>query len=185
MTEASSTAALCAFAAARRYSGDTLNRCARLNGEDSGALLGLLQELRPSENQLRDLWNWIEEIASRDHISLAHVLASEKVAAARRRDLGRNDKLKLLKDTLRRQRFPQLAAAEDQLAGLIRELALPRHVRVTLPAFLEGDAVHVDITADTAAALRTAAEALHAAAASPACERLFALLAFEEREPDA
>ena len=177
MTDPTTDATFRAFATDRKYSPATLERWSRLEPDDAAAVLGLAQELRPSENQLRDLWSWIEEIAARDHLTLAQVLATQLITAARRRDLGRNDKLKVLKGALRRLCFPHLSAAEDQIAELIRALALPRHVRVIVPEFLEGDTVRVEITAGSAATLRAAAEALHTAAASRACEQLFAVLA--------
>jgi ribonuclease D len=167
-------AAFHAFATERRFRPATVERWSHLQEQDAAALLALMQELRPSENQLRDLWKWIEEIAARDQSSLASVLASEPLTATRRRNVSRNDRLKLVKGALRRQRFPQLAATEDRLAGFVRELGLPRNVRVTLPEFLEGDAIQVAITASSPAALRAAADALQAAAASAACAALFA-----------
>jgi ribonuclease D len=177
MIDSSLDASVRSFAAERKYGHATLQRWSRLGPDDAGALLALAQELRPSENQLRDLWDWTEEIAARDHLGLAQVLAAEPVTAARRRAVSRNDKLKLVKGALRRRRFPQLAAAEERLAALVRELALPPSIRVTFPEFLEGDAVRVEITADSAAAFRRAAEALQAASATPACEQIFAVLA--------
>ncbi len=177
MTDSNLDAPVRAFAAERKYGHATLERWAHLGPDDAGALLALAQELRPSDNQLRDLWDWIEEIAARDHQTLAQVLASESLTSARRRAVSRNDKLKLVKGALRRRRFPQLAAAEERLAALVRELGLPRSIRITFPEFLEGDALRVEITANSAATFRTAVDALQTAAATPACEQLFAGLA--------
>ncbi len=161
----------------RRYSTTTLERWLTLEALDAQALVDLVQELRPSENQLRDLWDWAEEIGHRDGLSLTQVLALEAPAKARRsRNLGRNDKLKVLKNALRRLRFPQLAATEERLAALVRELDLPRNVRITFPEFLEGDEVRVEIVADTPASLERAAERLRAAAHTPACHAMFQLL---------
>ncbi len=161
----------------RRYSVATLDRWLALPKPDAQALVDLVQELRPSENQLRDLWDWAEEVGHRDGLSLAQVFALDAPATARRnRNLGRNDKLKLLKSALRRLRFPQLAATEQRLADLARELDLPRSVRITFPEFLEGDDVRVEIVADSAAALEAAAERLRAAARAPACKAIFQLL---------
>ncbi len=163
----------------RRYSVATLERWLALPKPDARGLVDLVQELRPSENQLRDLWDWAEEIGHRDGLSLAQVLALEPVTKARRsRNLGRNDKLKLLKYALRRLRFPQLAATEERLAALVRELHLPRNVRITFPEFLEGDEVRVEIVADSVASLESAAERLRVAAQAPACTAIFQL--FEE-----
>jgi len=168
------------LAADRRYGSATLERWAALAPDDAAALLQLVRDLRPSENQLRDLWNWIDEIARRDQRTPAAVLTSEFAAKAWRRPLGRNDRLKLIKNALRRLRFPQLSAAEERLATLIGALGLPRQVRVVLPEFLEGDSVRIEITADSVTSLHAAATALSTAATTPACEQLFALLAEAE-----
>jgi hypothetical protein len=165
------------FAHGRRYSTSTLERWLALNASDGLALLELAQELRLGENQLRDLWEWAEEVAQRDHTSLAQVLTLEPVTTPRRsHGVSRNDKLKLIKAALRRLRFPQLAATEEHLAALVRELDLPRNVRVTFPEFLEGDEVRIEIVADSATSLRAAAERLRAAAGAPACAAIFRIL---------
>jgi ParB family transcriptional regulator, chromosome partitioning protein len=180
MMDPTTDTAFRSFAADRKYSQATIERWSHLGSEDAAAVLRLIEELRPSENQLRDLWTWIEEIGARDRVTVAQVLVLETLTAARRRDVGRNDKLKLLKGALRRVRFPQLTAAEDRLAALIRELALPRQVRVVVPECLEGDTIRLEITADNAATLRAAVEALRTAVAAPACEQLFAVLGHAE-----
>jgi len=176
MSEHTLQTAIRTFATERHYSPTAIERWMKLAPTDAVALLDLARELRLGEHQLGDLWDWAEEIAERDHVALARVLAADEIAAARQRAVGRNDKLKLIKSALRRQRFPELAAIEAQLAALLRELDLPRNVRVTLPEFLEGRELHIAIHADTAAGMHDAAEALARAAASPACAKIFALL---------
>lgn len=176
MSDSALEAAFRAFAAERRYGPSTVDRWLRLVPVDRAAIVELARELRPSENQLRDLWDWAEEIAQHDRSSLAVVLAGEALVAVRRRPISRNDKLKLLKAALRRLRFPQLAGVEDRLAALVRELGLPASVRVVLPDFLEGDTVRVEITAGSAPALRAAAERVLAATQTAACTAIFDLL---------
>lgn len=176
MTEPTLHTALQAFCSERRYSPAMVERWMRLDNDDAAALLQLAQEVRPSENQLRDLWQWADDIAHRDGQALALVLTDDALMAARRRHLGRNDRLKLLMHALRRRRFPQLAAVEDRLAELAQDLGLPRAVRLSLPPFLEGDAVRVEIVASSATALHDAAAALARAAETAACRELFTLL---------
>jgi hypothetical protein len=170
-------AAIRAYAGTRMYSAATVERWLCLASHDADALLQLATELRLGENQLRDLWDWAEEIATRDGLTLSHVLAAAPIAAVRARKLGRNDKLNALKAALRRLRFPQLAEVEDRMAESIRILHLPRNIRITLPEHLEGDQLRIEIAADSASAWRAAASALLAAADTPACAQLFALLA--------
>jgi hypothetical protein len=176
MPDPVAAAAIRAFGAERKYSEASVERWLRLAPADGTALLELARDLRLGENQLRDLWEWAEEIAARDRSPLAHVLASDAIAAARRRPVGRNDKLKLIKGALRRLRFPQLAAVEDRLGTLVHELALPHNVRLTLPEFLEGDAIRIEIVADSPATLRAAAARLNDAAHTRVCELIFELL---------
>jgi hypothetical protein len=176
MRDATIDAAFRAFAAERRYGDATVARWLTLVPRDGAALFALARELRLGDHQLRDLWEWAEEIATRDGSSLTQVLETDPVAAARRRALGRNDKLKQLKGVLRRLRFPQLAAVEDRLHALVRELGLPDTVRVTLPEFLEGDIIRIEIVAGSAAALRDAVAGLLAATRTPACEAIFDVL---------
>ncbi len=177
MPEPVAADAIRAFGAQRRYSQATVERWLRLAPADGTALFDLARGLRLGENQLRDLWQWAEEIAVRDGSALAQVLASDSISRAHRRPVGRNDKLKLIKAALRRMRFPELAAVEDQVDTLVRELGLPRNVRLSLPEFLEGDTVRVEIVADSPAALRAAAARLHDAARTRICQRIFELLA--------
>jgi hypothetical protein len=165
----------------RTYTGErgfhaaTLDRWLALADLDKAALWDLTRQLRLGENQLRDLWVWSEEIAARDETSIATVLAHESVKAARTA-AGRAECLKGVKAALRRLRFPALVRAEDRIAALIRALGLPRNVRLILPDHLEGDELRIEIEASDAAALRTAAAALAAAAGTSACEEIFELL---------
>lgn len=176
MTDANGPAAIRAYAGARLYSAATIERWLQLAAQDGEALLQLATELRLGENQLRDLWDWAEEIAERDGVTLSQVLAAEPLAKARARQLGRNDKLKVIKAALRRLRFPQLAAVEDRLVTLIRALQLPHSISITLPEHLDGDQVRIEIAADSRTAWQAAATALLAAADTPACAELFRLL---------
>lgn len=167
--------ALRAFATERKYGDATLNRWLVLPAADAAALLHLARDLRLGENQLRGLWDWAQDVAVRDGRSIAQVLDSS-IGAVGQGHLNRNDKLKHLKAALRRQRFPELAALEDQLAELVRQLALPPTVRVTLPEFLEGDELRVEIVTRSPAALHDAAARLLAASQTPLCTKLFDLL---------
>ena len=166
-----------AFSDERRYAPATLERWLRLNETDARGLLSLAASLRLSDNQLRDVWQWAEEIAQRDQRSLAEVLGAPALVALQARPLGRSDKIKLLKAELRRLRFPELVAGEQRAADLVAALALPRHVRALLPANLNADAIEFTVLATSPESLRAGAAALLAGAARIECAQLFALLA--------
>jgi len=176
MTATDLDAAVRAYGAERHYGAATLDRWVALGTADAAALLDLAQDLRLGENQLRDLWEWASDVAGRERISLAAVLALDAVAGARRQPVSRNDRLRLVKSALRRLRYPQLSTLEDRMADLVRRLDLPRTVRLILPEFLEGDTVRIQIVVTDPTSLRTAADRLARAADTPACRELFALL---------
>ncbi len=165
-----------AFARERRYAEPTQQRWSQLSDHDAAALLHLAQPLQLSENQLRDIWQWLEDVAQRDQLPLAKILESPALQSVLRNPLGRAEKIKAFKSKLRELRFPQLVAAEQRARQLISALELPRHVAVELPAHLEGDSLRFSITANSASALQQAATALLAATAHPQCAELFHLL---------
>ena len=101
--------------------------------------------------------------------------------------LGRADKLKRIKEQLRRWRFPRLAAMEDSLAEHIRALRLPPGIRLSAPAGLEGGWLKAEFQAATPVELRKLSEALSEAAASKPMLQVFATLAghpTEEKESE-
>jgi len=81
-----------------------------------------------------------------------------------------------VKSALRVLRFPQLAAAEARLAELIRQLKLPRGIRVHLPEHLEGDEVRIELSARSAGALRNRVAALQQALSAPQMDEIFRAL---------
>jgi len=182
MAESAVHSAIRACAAERHFRADTVERWLLLADDDGAALLELAVELRLGDNQLRDLWDWAEEIASRLEFGIAAVLTEGAVRAARDRVGSRNDKLKAVKAALRRMRFPHLARQEDRMGALVKQLDLPSAVRLEWPAFLEGDTLSIAFDVRSPAALAAVAAALAEAAQRPECTTLFALLDGEPTE---
>lgn len=168
-----------AYAAERQFKTATRERWLALAERDAAALLALARDLRLGENQLRDVWNWAEEIALRDGGDLATVLTAPEILTLQRGGLGRNDRLARIKAALRRRRFPALSAAEARAQDLVRRLELPRHIRLIVPEFLDGDAVTVEIEVTGTAALAEAAARLTEIARRAEVAELFDVLAGE------
>lgn len=92
--------------------------------------------------------DWLEEIALRDHTPIHELLGRRVVAdAATDPRLGRSDKLKRVKEQLRRWRFPRLAETEDAIRGKIQALKLHPGVRLSVPPGLEGGRLQVEFSA--------------------------------------
>src|SRR3712207_3093283 len=112
-----------AYASARGFHERTLERWLAWQEGDREALFAIAANLRAGENHVRDLLEWLEEIALRDSASIRNLLNGPAVidtlSAPR---LGRSDKLKRVKEHFRRARFPRLARIEDAIAARIQRL---------------------------------------------------------------
>ncbi len=109
----------------------------------------LALDLKIGENQLRDLMDWSEEIALRDGIAIAAIFAGKVIDdIATDPRLGRADKVKRIKESLRKLRFPRLAQTEDEIHDKIRALKLQPEIRVTVPPGLEGGRLQIEFSCD-------------------------------------
>jgi hypothetical protein len=124
------------------------------------------------------MMDWLEEIALRDQVKIDQILATEVISdVSTDPRLGRADKVKRIKECLRRLRFPRLAQTEDEIRNRIKSLKLHPEIRVSVPPGLEGGRLHVEFTATSATELLTIAGKLRAAAATSLAPEIFDLLA--------
>jgi hypothetical protein len=139
-----------AYAQEKRLSPHTLARWQTWIAEDQAALLTLARELQLNDNHLRDFLDWLEEIALRDRCTVSAVLAGPEIQRHLCAKTARTEKLKAVKESLRRVRYPRLSRLEEDLRAAIKALDLGGRVRVSFPPTLEGDEVTVTITARNA-----------------------------------
>jgi hypothetical protein len=173
-----SQSAFRAYAESKGFRPQTLARWDSWPPADRDSLAELALGLKVSENHLRDLLDWLEEISLRDGVAVAAILQAKEIDDAvtdpRR---GRADRLQRLKELLRRRRFPRLAETEDAIATKIRELKLHPEIRMSVPAGLEGGRLQVDFSAASTQELRDLADRLRGAAEVAAIAEIFQLLA--------
>ncbi len=122
--------------------------------------------------------DWLEEIALRDHAKINQILATKAISdVSTDPRLGRADKVKRIKEQLRRWRFPRLAITEDEIRNRIKSLKLHPEIRVSVPPGLEGGRLHIEFTATSASELLALAGKLREAAATSLAPEIFDLLA--------
>ena len=165
-----------AYARQKRFSAATLARWQAWPAEGRAALLSLVCDLRCGENHVKDLLDWLTDIARRDACGVAEVLARPAIHAARTGSASRNDRLKAVKAALRRLRFPRLTRLEDQVHQAVRALDLGRSVQVSFPPNFEGDELTISLTARSADELRAQCARLNDRLADGGFARLFAAL---------
>jgi hypothetical protein len=147
------------------------------NAADGAALLEVALPLKAGENHLRDLMDYLEEIALRDGITISELLQSKTISDIRTDPrLGRADRLKRIKDQIRRIRFPRLSQIEDSIQSKIRQLKLQPDVRLSAPAGLEGGDLQIEFTAGSPAELKHIVAKLGAAAESESLAEIYVLL---------
>ena len=90
--------------------------------------------------------------------------------------LGRADRLKQIKEQLRRLRYPRLAATEEEIRKRVQALKLHPQIRLSVPPGLEGGRLQVEFAATSAAELRALAGKLCETVAAPSVAEIFGLL---------
>jgi len=172
-----SESAFRSFAESKGFHAQTLSRWLSWQPEDRLALARLALPLKISENHLREVMDWCEEIALRDGATIATIFAAKSIDdIATDPRLGRADKVKRIKESLRRLRFPRLAQTEDAVQGKIRALKLQPEIRVTVPPGLEGGRVQIEFSVTNQQDFKRLAEKLAAAAETSCTSEIFALL---------
>ena len=149
------------------------------------ALAKLALDLKISENHLRDLMDWSEEIALRDGVAVAAIFDGngiDDIATDPR--LGRADKVKRIKELLRRLRFPRLARTEDEIQSKIRAFKLQPEIRVTVPPGLEGGRLQIEFSVTNQQDFKRLADKIVAVANSSLTGEIFTLLGGTGSSPE-
>jgi hypothetical protein len=166
------------YAKGRSFHPQTLARWLRWSEQDRDALYELAAGLKVGENHLRDLMDWLEEIEIRDRCEIHEILGKKAIADVETDPrLGRADKLKRIKEQVRRLRYPRLSQLEDSIQARIQELNLPLGVRLSVPPGLEGGYLRVEFNASTGQELKRILAQLAEAAHQDSIEDIFRMLA--------
>ncbi len=129
------------------------------------------------ENHFRDFLDWLEEIALRDGVSLCEILKMESfVRILSDPRLGRSDRLKRVKEELRRLRFPRLSQIEEEIQRKIRALKLGPQIQMTVPSGLEGGVLTVHVKAASYEELKRSVKELAVALEKKEMEEIFLFL---------
>jgi hypothetical protein len=134
-------------------------------------------DVRPSARHLADVLDWLDDIAARDGVRPAAVLAAPTLRTALAARGSAPDRLKRWKESLRRLRYPRLVAREQAFREAARALDLGRGVTLAPPAGLEGGTVSVTIRAASAAELEAVLDRFERCRRAGDLTRLFDLLA--------
>ena len=169
---------ICEYAQAKAFHAQTLERWLGWDEADRNGLLRVAVGLKAGENQLRDLMDWLEDIALRDGLAIGAILSGKAILEIETDPrLGRADKLKRIKEHIRRLRFPRLAQAEDAIHEQIRAMKLTPEIRLSVPPGLEGGRLRIEMSASSHEEFKRLTASLAAAAGQDCAGAVFDLLA--------
>ena len=171
------------YAKSKGFHPQTLERWLGWDEASGEALLRLTGNLKLGENHVRDLMDWLEEIALRDRSTIEAILASNPITEIESNPrLGRGDKIKRVKEAIRRLRFPRLAQTEASIQTRIQELKLYPGIRLVAPPGLEGGKLQVELSVSSTEELKKLTDKLAAATSTNTLREIFALLRGEPVE---
>ena len=168
------------YGAQRGIRRQTVERWLRLSESDGEVLLELARVLNIGENHLREILDWTEEMAHRDGGGLREIVMSSSIEPVwKDAKLGRNDKLRRIKEELRRLRFPRLVHAEREIQKRIRTMGLKSEIQLSVPAALEGGSVMLQVKATSHQDLKRLVGELGALVDRPEIKEVFDYLSGE------
>jgi len=98
----------------------------------------LLRELGLSLNRQREILEWAVSICRRDHIAPTELLAAEDIVRCRQdKDLDRRQKGQLIREYLKKHRYPTILRYEQRFANTVHRLKLSHGTSLIAPPHFE------------------------------------------------
>ena len=140
-----------------------LERWLAMDDASRGAFLASARNLGLRTGQLVSALELLEEIAVREQITAAEVLAHDEIRRIADAPGSLPTRAKEFLEALRQLRFPRLKKMEQRLRSEIATLKLPSRISVVLPKELGSDDLQISLRVRSGDELRTLVEALNRA----------------------
>ena len=137
-----------------------LERWLALPEADSSALRETAERLHLRTGQFVTAFVLLEEIAVREKVNLASVLARSEIRRILEGTGSAPGRARMLIDQLRAMRFPELKRTTDRIRSEVAALALPRGINVLLPRDLNSEELRIEISAHSGAEMEKLIEAI-------------------------
>ncbi|GAK57026.1 hypothetical protein U27_03990 [Candidatus Vecturithrix granuli] len=169
--------ALKAYLATHEVPMTVIELLSTLSAENRNVVFALLSTLKLGINKLKDFLVLLEEIAFRDQQTIADILAEPGIQAIFRHDkYSGPQKADLIRQALRRRRYPQLTTLEAEYHEQLSRLHLPKAVQLATDRFFEDDALTASFRFQTPEQLHTLAKELLRLSEQPELQDLFTLI---------
>ena len=148
------------LAAVRRLPDSHLARWLKVDLPSRTAFLDIARGLRLRTGQIVTALDTLDEIALREHTTIAAVLERPEIRLVVNGSGSAPARASALLETLRALRYPRLKQTQLQLRAQISALKLPRGISIDLPKDLGSDELTLSLSVKSAAELTRLVEAL-------------------------
>ena len=110
-----------------------------MNDPKASGLIGcLLMELGLGLNRQREILDWIKSICRWENISVQHLLEEDVIKQCRHNShYDRRQKAKIIRDYLKKRRFPTIVQHENNFTQTLQKLNLPNRTQLIPPLHFE------------------------------------------------
>jgi Glycosyl transferase family 2 len=148
------------IAAERRLPQSHLDRWLAMDPRSRAAMLELARILRLRTGQLVTALDTLDEIAVREHVTVAAILERPEVRRIAKGSGSAPSRASALLEALRTLRYPRLKKTQDELRAEVTALKLPRGISIDLPKELGSDELSVSLRVRSGAELAHLLDAL-------------------------
>jgi hypothetical protein len=148
------------LAAERRIPQSHVNLWLAMDRSSRAAMLDIARTLRLRTGQLVTALDTLDEIAVREHVTVAAILDRPEARRIANGSGSAPSRASALLEALRTLRYPLLKRMQERLRSEISELKLPRGIAIDLPRELGSDELTVSLRVRSAAELAHLLEAL-------------------------
>jgi hypothetical protein len=148
------------IAAERRLPPSHLARWLAMEPPSRAAMLDIARAIRPRTGQLMTALDTLEELAVREHLTVAAVLERPEIRRIASGPGSAPSRASALLEALRTLRYPRLRKMQERLRSEVSALKLPRRISIALPKDLSSDEFTVSLRARSAAELARLLDAL-------------------------
>lgn len=134
---------------------------ATLSVEDRQAVFEIISSLKPGVNKLKELLNFLDEIARRDHCPMHRILADPSIREiVEHEKYTAPQKITRLRRIIREKRYPQLTTLEHNYQAGIKRLNVPQGLHIQADPSFERDDLNVTFRFRSPGQLKTIADEL-------------------------
>jgi hypothetical protein len=133
------------LAAERRLPQSHLERWLAMDPPSRAAMLDIAQALRLRTGQLVTALDTLDEIAVREHVTVAAILDQLEIRRIANGSGSAPSRASALLEALRTLRYPLLKRMQEQLRTEVSALKLPRGISIDLPKELGSDELTVSL----------------------------------------